>query len=95
MDENYQNLLREVNNDVIQLLEEHLYERVRNGLRERGFVANGKQEILEYIGDKTRILYDFLADEPFSVQIDEKDSEAVSETQRTLRNILEDMLTTI
>src|SRR3989344_889957 len=81
--------------DIAREIEEHIYDEIVGRLKESGFVQDGRPTILEYSGSKTKIIYYFLETEPFRVEFNENSPEARTEAERTLRNVLEVMLTSI
>jgi len=68
---------------------------VSQRLQERGFIRDGSNaRRLKYDGEKIIIIYDSLADKPFSIWLNENDADAVSEARTVtskLIGILEDI----
>ena len=89
----YKNSLEIANQLVEPLLNQTTYGadcgvEVFQKLMERGFISgiNGK---LRYIGDKVIVTYDSLADKPFSIELNEKDVDAVSEARTVSSKLIE------
>ncbi|MEK6847875.1 MAG: hypothetical protein AABX50_01995 [Nanoarchaeota archaeon] len=62
---------------------------VSQKLQENGFMKCGEDQRLRYVGEKIEVIYDFLADKPFSMILDGKNSDAVSEARTVLSKLIE------